>query len=109
MYFIKLNIMEDHIMDDENKVVLVDENGENVEFELLDTIEMEGKEYVVLLPIEEGNDDGETDEVIILRVEPGEGDEDTFVTIDDEDELNEVFEEFQDRMDEMEDLDDDDE
>lgn len=94
---------------DDNIVVLVDENGENVEFELLDTIEMDGKEYVVLLPIEEGNDDGETDEVIILRVEEGEDDEDMFITIDDEKELNEVFEEFQDRMEEMEDLEDDDE
>jgi len=94
---------------DDNIVVLVDENGENVEFELLDTIEMNGKEYVVLLPIEEGNDDGEADEVIILRVEAGDDDEDTFITIDDEDELNEVFEEFQDRMEEMDDFEGDEE
>lgn len=94
---------------DDNIVVLVDENGENVEFELLDTIEMDGNEYVVLLPIEEGNDDGEADEVIILRVEEGEDGEDMFITIDDEEELNEVFEEFQDRMEEMEDFEGDDE
>jgi uncharacterized protein YrzB (UPF0473 family) len=34
-------------------VVLVDENGEEVEFEHLDTIEMNGSEYVILLPLEE--------------------------------------------------------
>jgi len=91
---------------DDNIVVLVDENGENVEFEHLDTIEMNGNEYVILLPLEEGNDDGENDEVIILKIERTDEGEDTFITIEDEAELNEVFEEFKERMEEFEDLDD---
>jgi len=94
---------------DDNIVVLVDENGENVEFEHLDTIEMDGSEYVVLLPLEEGNDDGEVDEVIILKIERNDDGEDTFITVEDENILNEVFEEFKERMEEFADFEEDEE
>jgi uncharacterized protein YrzB (UPF0473 family) len=80
-------------------VVLVDENGEEVEFEHLDTIEQNGKEYVILLPMtaEEGTDE-DVDEVVILKIEHNENGEDSFVTVEDEDELQGVFEEFKTRM-----------
>lgn len=80
-------------------IVLIGEDGEEVEFEHLDTIEMNGNEYVVLLPLDE--QEGETedvDEVVILKVDHSGDEEDSFVTVDDEDELNEVFEEFKARM-----------
>jgi len=82
-------------------VVLIDEDGEEVEFEHIDTIEMNGNEYVVLVPLEEGEeDDQEEEEVVILRVDHSEDGEDTFVTIEDDDELEEVFDEFQSRLEE---------
>lgn len=89
---------------DDDIVVLVDEDGQEVEFEHLDTIEMNGNEYVVLLPLA-GDEVAEADEVIILKIERSAEGEDNFITVDDEEELNEVFEEFQDRMDDMEDED----
>ncbi len=76
-------------------VVLIDENGEEVEFEYLDTIELNEKEYVILMPAN-AEDEQET-EVVILKIEHGE-EGDSFVSIEDEDELNEVFEEFKLRM-----------
>jgi uncharacterized protein YrzB (UPF0473 family) len=85
-------------------VVLIDENGEEVEFEHLDTVEMNGNEYVVLLPLEEQENE-EVDEVIILKVEHNDEGDDSFITVDDEDELNEVFEEFKARMEEEYDFD----
>lgn len=78
-------------------VVLVDENGEEVEFEHLDTIELNGNEYVVLLPVSETEEEKEIDEVVILKIEHGE-EEDSFVSVDDDDELDAVFEEFRVRM-----------
>ena len=90
-------------MEDERDdiVVLVDENGEEVEFEHIDTIEMNGNEYVVLAPLEEEEaDEKDEEEVIILKIEHGEEGEDSFVTVEDEDELDEVFEEFQSRLEE---------
>ncbi|NLY43463.1 MAG: DUF1292 domain-containing protein [Clostridiaceae bacterium] len=91
----------------EDIVVLVDENGEEVEFEHLDTIEMNDNNYVVLLPLDEADED--EGEVVILRVEEGEDGEDTLVVVEDEDELNEVFELFKMRMeDEFDFIDDED-
>ena len=90
-------------MDDERDdiVVLVDENGDEVEFEHIDTIEMNDNEYVILAPLEEETDEeGEEEEVIILKIEHNEDGEDSFVTIEDDDELEEVFSEFQSRMEE---------
>lgn len=80
-------------------VVLVGEDGEEVEFEHIDTIEMNGNEYVVLIPATEQEDE-EVDEVVILKVEHNDDGEDSFVTVDDEEELNTVFEEFKTRMEE---------
>lgn len=92
-------------MDEEKDdiVVLVDENGEEVEFEHIDTIEMNDNEYVVLAPYsEEETEEQEQDEeeIVILKVEHNEDGEDSFVTIEDEEELDTVFEEFQARMEE---------
>ncbi len=85
-------------------IVLIGEDGEEVEFEHLDTVEMDGNEYVVLLPLDE-QDNEEIDEVVILKVDHNEEGEDAFVTVDDEDELNSVFEEFKERMEEEYDFD----
>jgi uncharacterized protein YrzB (UPF0473 family) len=91
-------------MDEERDdvVVLVDENGEEVEFEHIDTIEMNGNEYVVLAPIsEEDDEEPDEEEVVILKVEHGEDGEDTFITIEDEEEMDDVFDEFQSRMEDL--------
>ena len=52
----------------EDIIILVDENGEEQEFELLDTVEYEGERYVVLIQDEE-------DSVVILKVESEEDEE----------------------------------
>ncbi|NSW91840.1 MAG: DUF1292 domain-containing protein [Firmicutes bacterium] len=84
-------------------VVLIDENGEEEEFEYIDSIEMKGNEYVVLSPLSEDEEDedeiyGFEDEIVILKVETNEDGEESYVTIEDENELDEVFEEFKLRM-----------
>ena len=99
--------------DRDDIVVLVDENGEETEFEHIDTIEFNGSEYVVLMPYREFDEndealeeeDEEEDEVIILKIEHGDNGEDSFISIEDEEELDAVFEEFKLRMDAEEDLD----
>ena len=76
----------------ENIVTLNDENGNEVSFEYLDLIEYEGGEYVVLLPLE----DNENDEVQILKVEPipGSDDEESYVSVEDEETLFAIFDIF---------------
>ena len=81
----------------DNIVVLNDENGEEVEFEFLDLIELDGEEYVVLLPTEETED--EEGEVVILKVEDTESEEEeSYVSVDDEEILNKVFEIFKEKF-----------
>lgn len=79
----------------ENVIILNDEEGNEVKFEFLDLIELDGEEYVVLLPMEE-----DSDEVVILKVEDSEDDEEmeNYVSVDDEDTLNQVFEIFKEKF-----------
>ena len=90
------NLNEEQELD--NILVLNDEEGNEVEFEFLDLIEYEGEEYVVLLPVEEENDE-EPGEVVILKLEDSESeDEESYVSVDDEEILNKVFEIFKDKF-----------
>ena len=67
----------------EDIIILVDENGEEQEFELLDTVEYEGERYVVLIQDEE-------DSVVVLKVESEEDDELSLVSCED-DVIEEVY------------------
>ncbi len=75
-------------------IPFIDEQGNKVEFEMIDAFKMEGSEYVALL---DANDESEDTDVFIMRIEH-EGDEDVLVYIEDDDELDEAFETFKDRM-----------
>ena len=87
------NVPENEEMD--NIIILNDEEGNEVEFEFLDLIEYEGEEYVVLLPVEEAEDAGE---VVILQVEDIDSEEESYISVDDEDTLNQVFEIFKEKF-----------
>ena len=92
-------------MNDENQsglITILDEEGTEHKFELLDAIETDDGRYVALLPVyQDPSDmvDGDG-ELIILSVEEEDGEgcdgEDTLATIEDEklfDEIAEIFEE----------------
>ena len=65
------------------------EQAVDVDFEFLDLVAWQGKEYVVLLPVAEA----EQGEVVIFRVE-GEGDNETYVGLNSEEEAEAVFNAF---------------
>ena len=73
-------------------LTMTDENGADVEFEYLDCIELEGKEYLVLMPMEE--EDGE---VVILEVEPVDEEMENYLSVGDEVILNAVYDIFKER------------
>ena len=72
---------------------LTDEDGNEIELELVDSIDHQGKEYLVLLPLEE-----ESSETIILEVEPNDDGTESFLSVSDEDVLNAVFAIFKERF-----------
>ena len=85
--------MENEELD--NIVILNDEEGNEVQFEFLDLVELDNEEYVVLLPV---TSEGEEDEgeVVILKLEDTDDDseEESYVGVEDEEILNKVFEMF---------------
>ncbi len=73
----------------DNILVLQDEDGNSVEFEFLDLIQYQSKEYVALLP---HND--MADEVVILQLDGMSDDSESYSAVEDDDILWAVFEIF---------------
>ena len=69
-----------------NILTLTDENGQDVDFEYLDCIEYQDKEYLVLMPVEE-----DAEEIFILEVEPVDEENENYLSVSDEDVLNAVY------------------
>ncbi len=92
-------------MDNEELFTLTDdESGEESQFALIGQLELDGQQYLALIPAESENDDEE--EYVILKVTEDEKGEELLVTIDDDDEFERVADAFEDQfMDEV-DLDD---
>lgn len=84
----------------DNIITLNDEEGNEVKFEFLDLVELDDEEYVVLLPVvEEGEED--EGEVVILKLEDSDNEdseEESYVSVDDEEILNKVFEIFKEKF-----------
>ncbi|HCB94677.1 MAG: DUF1292 domain-containing protein [Ruminococcus bromii] len=70
-------------------ITLVDDEGNEVEFEFLDVVEYEGEEYIVLI-----ENDEDADEVVILKINPIDDNTEEYVSIDDEDLLQKLFDIF---------------
>lgn len=86
--------MAEEILNEEESAVLIltDENGQDVEFEYLDSIEYEGKEYLVLMPADEL-----ATEIVILEVEPVDEENENYLSVSDEAILDAVYGIFKER------------
>ena len=77
---------ENMIPEEETSILtLTDEKGNDIDFEYLDCIEYEGKEYLGLMPA-----DDEATEIVILEVEPVDEETENYLSVDDEAVLNAV-------------------
>lgn len=88
--------MEDkEILNEEEVSILslTDEDGNEVEFEVVDSVDYEGAEYLVLLPMEE-----DAAEAVILEVEPHADGTESYLSVNDADTLNAVFAIFKERF-----------
>ena len=70
--------------DEVSILTLTDENGVDTNFEYLDCIELEGTEYLVLMP-------EDSDELVILQVEPVDEENENYLAVEDEGVLDTVF------------------
>jgi uncharacterized protein YrzB (UPF0473 family) len=74
---------------------LTDEDGNEIDFEIIGQHEMNGEHYIALLPVEEEENDKAEWEYIVLKLAK-DGDEEILVTIDDDDEFDNISDYFDD-------------
>lgn len=80
--------MTNHEEMEEQLIETIDEEGNVINFELIDIIEMEGQEYGLLLP-KEDEDSEEEKEAVLMRLTK-EGEEYVFEMIEDDEEFQKV-------------------
>ena len=81
------------LMEEEESILtLTDENGEDMNFEYLDCIEYQGTEYLVLMPA-----DDESNEIVILAIEPVDEENENYLAVEDEAVLDAVYAIFKER------------
>lgn len=73
-------------------LTLTDENGVDTDFEYLDCLTYNGKEYLILLPA--GDEDTE---IVILEIEPVDEENENYLAVEDEDTLNAVYDLFKEK------------
>ena len=85
---------ENMIPEEETSILtLTDENGQDIDFEYLDCLEYQGKEYLILMPAEE-----ESAEIVILEIEPVDEENENYLAVEDEEVLDAVYEIFKEKF-----------
>lgn len=79
--------------EEDGLLTLVDENGIETQFEYLDSIDYQGSEYLVLIPVDE-----DPPQVVILQVEPVDEELENYLAVEDEAVLSAVYEIFKDKF-----------
>jgi len=74
---------------EENKIItMVDEDGEKVDFELIEIIELDESKYALLAPI------GEEEDAFVYKIELVD-DKEQYISVEDEEEFARVLEEYE--------------
>jgi len=87
-----LNNQPEEEQEETEILTLTDENGNDVDFEYLDCMEYQGKEYLVLMPA----DEAET-QIVILEVEPVDDENENYLAVEDEVVLDAVYDLFKEK------------
>lgn len=80
---------EQNLMNEEEEteiLTLTDENGVDTDFEYLDCLEYQGKEYLILMPTEEPDT-----QIVILEIQPVDEENENYLAVDDEAVLDAVY------------------
>ncbi|MGN0536887.1 MAG: DUF1292 domain-containing protein [Acutalibacteraceae bacterium] len=89
-----------------NLISLIDDNGDEYEFEILDEIDFEDSHYLALMPLFE-LPDGDAEETYMIFEAIEDGDEPQLVEVEDDDLLDKLAEIFEKHFDEFDELEED--
>ena len=95
--FDKNNEIEENEEYDPEIYTLTDEEGNELHFALLGTLEHNGETYKALIPVNEDGEE-ESSEYVILKCSVDENGEDILETIEDDDEFDEIADIFDDEF-----------
>jgi putative Holliday junction resolvase len=96
---IQINLGGAIVSDQEtNWITLVDEEGQEHRFNLLNIVEVEDAKYAVMVPETQENE--EEEEAVIFKIETDEKGEEVLVDIEDDDEFAKVCEALEEMIDE---------
>ena len=76
-------------------VTLTDEDGSEIEFEIIADYEQDANHYFAMIPVDDADAKEDICEYVILKLVK-EGDEEFFVTVDDDEELDKIADYFDD-------------
>lgn len=74
---------------------LTDEDGNEIEFQIIGEHEKNGERYFAMIPVEDEDKDSDVCEYVILKLAK-DGDEEILVTVDDDEELDDIADYFDD-------------
>jgi len=80
--------------DEDSFITLTDENGNEIDFLLLDVMEYEGADYMVLMPLTDEDGEEDEEELFFLRAEKTEEGE-VYSSIEDESLLNAITDAYE--------------
>ena len=86
--------MDENIMENDY-FTLTDEEGNEIEFEMIAQCEKDGNKYFAMIPVEADEKESDVCEYIVLKLAEEDGEE-FFVTVDDDDELDDIADYFDD-------------
>lgn len=81
-------------IDDDSFITLTDENGNDIDFLLLDVFEYEGADYMVLMPLTDEDGEEDEEELFFLRAEKTDEGE-VYSSIEDEALLNAIADAYE--------------
>ena len=85
-----------------SRFTLTDEDGNELEFELIGSGEVDGVMYYAMIPAEDADDDNkETFEYVLLKSEIDEDGEESLATIEDDEEFDRIADIFDDEFSEI--------
>jgi len=81
------------MMEDNKIITMVDEDGEKLEFELVEIIELKENKYALLAPV------GDEEDAYVYKIEEVDGKKE-YNAVEDEEEFEKVLEEYESTFDE---------
>lgn len=89
----------------EEHLILLDEEGKEHNFEVIDILEVSDNEYAILLPVEEESDadsESQDDDAIIFRIVDEGDDKQTLLAVEDDNEWEQVAAAWEEKIKEIE-------